>query len=56
MNGLGISLALIALLLLLADSVIADVVGVLFLFVAICFLFLANRERCRQLLRGSEAK
>ena len=56
LNGLGVSLALIGLVLLLADSAIADVVGVLFLFIAIVLFFLANKEKCRQLVRSPEAK
>ncbi|CAK9074636.1 unnamed protein product [Durusdinium trenchii] len=50
MNGIGILIALIGLILLLADSPVAYVVGILFLITAISMLALANKDRCKKLL------
>lgn len=56
MNSIGLFLALIGLILLVADSVIADVVGIIFLFISIGMLALANKDKCKKLLGKSDSQ
>eukprot|EP00434_Breviolum_minutum_P011823 symbB.v1.2.010431.t2/scaffold655.1/size176010/18 len=56
MNSIGVFLALIGLILLAADSPIADVVGIIFIFLAIGMLVVANKDKVKKLCVKTESQ
>ncbi|OLQ13419.1 hypothetical protein AK812_SmicGene2565 [Symbiodinium microadriaticum] len=53
LNCIGAFLVVVSLILLLANNAAATIIGVLFLFLALCMLFVANKDTCKQLITRS---